>query len=73
MSAALAQSSDTMNGAVSAAELGRQLWRDKSGAEAYLVLSEVLGHLDLLEASGRVRALDDGGIVRWERDGQPDE
>jgi glyoxylase-like metal-dependent hydrolase (beta-lactamase superfamily II) len=56
-----------MNGAVSAAELGRRLWRDVSGTEAYLVLSEVLGHLDLLEESGKVRGLEDGGLVFWER------
>jgi glyoxylase-like metal-dependent hydrolase (beta-lactamase superfamily II) len=57
----------TMNGAVSADELGRRLWRNAAGSEAYLVLSEVLGHLDLLEESGRVRRLEDSGRVRWER------
>lgn len=54
-----------MNGAVSAAELGRRLWRNAPAAEAYLVLSEVLGHLDLLEESGKIRELEDGGLVRW--------
>ena len=58
---------DTMNGAVSAAELGHGLWPDVPGFDAYLVLSEVLGHLELLEESGNVRGLEDGGLVRWER------
>jgi glyoxylase-like metal-dependent hydrolase (beta-lactamase superfamily II) len=57
-----------MNGAQSAAELGSQMWRDAPGFEAYLVLSEVLGHLDLLEERGRVRWIEqDGGLVLWER------
>ncbi len=56
-----------MNGAVSAADLGRRLWRDAPGTDGYLVLSEVLGHLDLLEQSGEARGVEDGGLVRWER------
>jgi glyoxylase-like metal-dependent hydrolase (beta-lactamase superfamily II) len=58
---------EAMNGPVSAAELGRRLWEDAPGTEAYLVLSEVLGHLDLLEQTGRVRAVEEGEGVRWER------
>ena len=58
---------DTMNGAASAAELGHGLWPDVPGFDAYLVLSEVLGHLELLEESGNVRGLETGGLVRWER------
>jgi hypothetical protein len=57
----------TMNGSQSAAELGRQLWRAGPETDAYLVLSEVLGHLDLLEESGEAREVEDGGLVRWER------
>ena len=57
---------DTMDGAVSAAELGRRLWRDVPSSEAYLVLSEVLGHLDLLEAGGEIRGLESEGRMRWE-------
>ena len=51
-----------------AAAIGRELWRHVPVTQAYLVLSEVLGHLDLLEARGRVRqeAVADG-VVRWRR------
>jgi glyoxylase-like metal-dependent hydrolase (beta-lactamase superfamily II) len=58
---------DAINGPMSADELGRRLWHDVPGAEAYLVLSEVLGHLDLLEQGGQVRAVGNGGLVCWER------
>ena len=37
-----------------AADLGRDLWRHVPVTQAYLVLSEALGHLDLLEQQGRV-------------------
>jgi hypothetical protein len=56
-----------MAGTVSAAEVGRRLWRNVPETEVYLVLSEVLGHLDLLEQGGRVYGLLDGGLVRWDR------
>ena len=58
---------DMMNGAVTASQLGHRLWRDAPGFDGYLVLSEVLGHLELLEESGRVRGVEEGGLVRWER------
>lgn len=57
---------DAMDGPVSAAELGRRLWQDAPSAEAYLVLSEVLGHLDMLEVSGDIRRLEHGGQMRWQ-------
>ena len=50
-----------------AAEIGRELWRHVRVTQAYLVLSEVLGHLDLLEARGAVRQRTEDGVVRWER------
>ena len=43
-----------LDGERTAAEVGRDLWRHVPVTQAYLVLSEVLGHLDLLEARGRV-------------------
>jgi glyoxylase-like metal-dependent hydrolase (beta-lactamase superfamily II) len=51
-----------------AAAIGRDLWRHVPVTQAFLVLSEVLGHLDLLEARGRV-AQEAGadGVVRWIR------
>ena len=33
--------------------------------QAFLTLSEVLGHVDLLLADGRVREVDEGGLVRF--------
>jgi glyoxylase-like metal-dependent hydrolase (beta-lactamase superfamily II) len=49
-----------------AAAVGRDLWRHVPVTQAYLVLSEVLGHLDLLEERGAVRAEEgDHGIVRY--------
>jgi glyoxylase-like metal-dependent hydrolase (beta-lactamase superfamily II) len=47
-----------------AADVGRDLWRQVPVTQAYLVLSEVLGHLDLLERRGAVRAEErDGGVL----------
>ena len=53
----------------SAAEIGRDLWRHVPVTQAYLVLSEVLGHLDLLEERGAVTARDGEGVVLYERAG----
>jgi glyoxylase-like metal-dependent hydrolase (beta-lactamase superfamily II) len=47
----------------SAADVGRDLWRHVPVTQAYLVLSEVLGHLDLLEARGAVAAEERDGVV----------
>jgi glyoxylase-like metal-dependent hydrolase (beta-lactamase superfamily II) len=49
----------------SAADVGRDLWRHVPVTQAYLVLSEVLGHLDLLEARGAVAAEERDGVVRY--------
>ncbi len=51
-----------------AAAIGRELWRHVPVTQAFLVLSEVLGHLDLLEAAGRItQQVGDDGVVRWAR------
>lgn len=50
-----------------AADVGRDLWRHVPVAQAFLVLSEVLGHLDLLEARGAVRAEERDGVVTYAR------
>ena len=50
-----------------AAAIGRDLWRHVPVTQAYLVLSEVLGHLDLLEAEGRVGAEEHDGVVVYAR------
>ncbi len=49
----------------SAADIGRDLWRHVPVTQAYLVLSEVLGHLDLLEARGAVATVERDGVVRY--------
>jgi glyoxylase-like metal-dependent hydrolase (beta-lactamase superfamily II) len=48
-----------------AADLGRDLWRHVPVTQAYLVLSEALGHLDLLERHGRVSQREEGGGVLY--------
>jgi glyoxylase-like metal-dependent hydrolase (beta-lactamase superfamily II) len=50
----------------SAADIGRDLWRHVPVTQAFLVLSEVLGHLDLLEARGAVAAREHDGVVLYE-------
>jgi glyoxylase-like metal-dependent hydrolase (beta-lactamase superfamily II) len=49
----------------SAADVGRDMWRHVPVTQAYLVLSEVLGHLDLLEQRGAVRAEVRDGVVLY--------
>lgn len=53
----------------SAADIGRDLWRHVPVTQAYLVLSEVLGHLDLLEARAQVRTDEHDGVVLYARIG----
>ncbi|MDP9135782.1 MAG: MBL fold metallo-hydrolase [Actinomycetota bacterium] len=50
----------------SAHELAQALWGNIAVTQAYLTLSEVLGHTDLLLNDGRVREVEDGGTVRFE-------
>jgi glyoxylase-like metal-dependent hydrolase (beta-lactamase superfamily II) len=47
-------------------ELGQELWGNIAVTQAYLSLSEVLGHVDLLLADSAVREVDDGGVTRFE-------
>jgi hypothetical protein len=47
-------------------EIAQQLWGNIAVTQAYLTLSEVVGHTDLLVNDGRVREVDDGGVVRFE-------
>jgi len=51
---------------LSAYEIALQMWGNVAVTQAYLTLSEVLGHLDVLALSGEVREVDDGGMVRFE-------
>ena len=51
---------------LSAFELALEMWGNVAVTQAYLTLSEVLGHLDLLLAEDQVRELEDDGAVRFE-------
>jgi hypothetical protein len=50
-------------------DLAQALWGNVAVTQAFLTLSEVIGHLDLLVNDGRVREVEDGGIVRYEATG----
>jgi glyoxylase-like metal-dependent hydrolase (beta-lactamase superfamily II) len=47
-------------------ELAQALWGNVAVTQAFLTLSEVIGHADLLVNEGRVREVDDGAVVRYE-------
>ncbi len=46
-------------------EIAQELWGNVAVTQAYLTLSEVLGHADLLLNDGRLRETEDGGVVRF--------
>ncbi|HKZ13950.1 MAG TPA: MBL fold metallo-hydrolase [Solirubrobacterales bacterium] len=46
-------------------ELAQSMWGNIAVTQAFLTLSEVIGHMDLLEAEGRVREVGDG-VIRFE-------
>ena len=50
----------------SAYEIAQALWGNIAVTQAYLTLSEVLGHTDLLMNARRVREREDGGVVTFE-------
>jgi glyoxylase-like metal-dependent hydrolase (beta-lactamase superfamily II) len=47
-------------------EIAQELWGNVAVTQAFLTLSEVIGHLDLLENEGLVREVQDGATVRYE-------
>jgi glyoxylase-like metal-dependent hydrolase (beta-lactamase superfamily II) len=47
-------------------EIAQELWGNVAVTQAFLTLSEVVGHVDLLMNAGRVREVADGGVVRFE-------
>jgi glyoxylase-like metal-dependent hydrolase (beta-lactamase superfamily II) len=47
-------------------EIAQALWGNIAVTQAYLTLSEVLGHTDILLNEGRVREVEDGGVMRFE-------
>jgi len=47
-------------------EIAQELWANVAVTQAYLTLSEVLGHVDLLTNAGRVREVDRAGTALFE-------
>ena len=47
-------------------ELAQAMWGNVAVTQAYLTLSEVLGHMDILLNEGRVREVEENGVVRFE-------
>jgi Zn-dependent hydrolases, including glyoxylases len=47
-------------------ELAQAIWGDVAVTQAFLTLSEVIGHVDLLINAGHVREVEDGEVVRYE-------
>jgi len=47
-------------------ELAQALWGNVAVTQAFLTLSEVIGHTDLLVNEGRVREVEDGSVIRYE-------
>ena len=47
-------------------EIAQELWGNVAVTQAYLTLSEVLGHVDLLLEDGRVQELEQDGVVRFQ-------
>jgi glyoxylase-like metal-dependent hydrolase (beta-lactamase superfamily II) len=47
-------------------EIAQELWGNVAVTQAFLTLSEVLGHVDLLLEEGRIREVADGDVVHFE-------
>ena len=47
-------------------EIAQDLWGNVAVTQAFLTLSEVIGHVDLLVNEGLVREVEDGAVVRYE-------
>ncbi len=52
---------------MTAYEIAQALWGNVAVTQAYLTLSEVLGHVDVLLGDGRVRETEADGVVRFAR------
>jgi len=53
-------------GPLSAYEIAAAMWGNIAVTQAYLTVSEVLGHLDLLAQDERIRELERDGVLRYE-------
>jgi glyoxylase-like metal-dependent hydrolase (beta-lactamase superfamily II) len=47
-------------------ELAQAIWGNVAVTQAFLTLSEVIGHADLLVNEGRVHEVEDGAVIRYE-------
>ncbi len=54
----------------SAYEIAQELWGNVAVTQAFLTLSEVIGHADLLISEGRAEEVDDGEVIRFAATGQ---
>jgi glyoxylase-like metal-dependent hydrolase (beta-lactamase superfamily II) len=54
-------------------ELAQELWGNVAVTQAFLTLSEVVGHVDLLVDAGVVREVAEGEVVRFEATGEAGE
>jgi glyoxylase-like metal-dependent hydrolase (beta-lactamase superfamily II) len=52
-------------GPLTAHEIARSMWGTAAVTQAFLTISEVLGHLDLLLERGEITALDEGDVTRF--------
>jgi glyoxylase-like metal-dependent hydrolase (beta-lactamase superfamily II) len=50
---------------LTAHEIAQRLWGSVALTQAYLTLSEVLGHIDLLAERGQLAEEDDGAVIRF--------
>jgi glyoxylase-like metal-dependent hydrolase (beta-lactamase superfamily II) len=51
-------------------ELAQEMWGNVAVTQAFLTLSEVVGHVDLLVEAGAVREAEEDGVVRFEATGE---
>ena len=51
-------------------EIAQEVWGNIAVTQAFLTLSEVVGHVDLLIDAGLVREVADGDLVRFETTGE---
>jgi glyoxylase-like metal-dependent hydrolase (beta-lactamase superfamily II) len=50
-------------------EIAQSIWGNVAVTQAFLTLSEVIGHADLLVNEGRIREASDGEVIRYEATG----
>jgi glyoxylase-like metal-dependent hydrolase (beta-lactamase superfamily II) len=53
------------DGPLTAYEMALRVWSNVAVTQAYLTISEVLGHMDLLASRDQVAEVQDGGLIRF--------